>query len=146
MRIEMSDDTYIRTLLAEAHERSKVDPNNQLKTFALQNALDLTNGQRGDLGRMCDHLGTITLLIAEQDDRHLKSCPYLADKNKPKSRLASAFSVKWGKTSVSLAGPAAVAAVLILGLLGFSWIRSSTRAEIKAALAPVVTAIRDDLN
>jgi len=142
----MNGDSYVRTLLEEAHERSKSDPDNQLKTFALQNALDLTNGQRGDLGRMCDHLGTITLLIAEQDDRHLKTCPYLADKNKPKSRLASAFSIKWGNKAFDLMGPAAVAAVLILGLLGFSWIRSSTRAEIKAALAPVVTAIRDDLN
>ena len=142
----MSGDTFVRTLLAEAHERSKADPDNQLKTFALQNALDLTNGRRGDLGRMCDHLGTITLLIAEQDDRHLKTCPYLADKNKPASRLASAFSIKWGKTSVSFAGPAAVTAVLILGLLGFSWLRSSTRAEIKEALAPVVTAIGNDLH
>ena len=142
----MNGDSYVRTLLAEAHERSKADPDNQLKTYALQNALDLTNGQRGDLGRMCDHLGTITLLIAEQDDRHLKTCPYLADKNKPKSRLASAFSIKWGNKAFDLMGPAAVVAVLILGLLGFLWLRSSTRAEIKAALAPVVTAIRDDLH
>jgi len=143
----MNGDSYVRTLLAEAHERSKADPDNQLKTYARQNALNLTNGHRGDLGLMCDHLGTITLLIAEQDGRHLKSCPYLADKNKPKSRLASAFSIKWGDKSISLAGPAAFAVVLILGLLGFSWIRSSTKAEIKAALAPVVTAaIRDNLH
>lgn len=54
-------------------------------------------------------------------------------------RRLSAFSVKWGEKSFDLAGPAAFVAVLLLGFLGFVWIRNSTKAEIRDTVHAVMS-------
>lgn len=125
-------DQFIQTLISEAYEVSKKDPSNRLKTHALKSAQDLISKSDPSTPESVNsHMAVLTLLIAEQDDRHMRNCPFVAHQSKKGGRISSAFSVKWGDKAFDLTGPVAFVAILILGLIGFVWIRNSTRAEIR---------------
>lgn len=135
----MSDD-FILTLISEAYESSKSDPSNRLKTHALKGALALCEDKESSTPETVNgQLAVLTLLIAESDDRHMRKCPFVAQQASKRGRLSSALSVKWGEKAFDLTGPVAFAAVLILGFLGFVWIRNSTKAEIRETVRSVMS-------
>lgn len=46
----------------------------------------------------------------------------------------SALSFRWGDRSIDMTGPVALVAVIVVAVLGFWWLRQSTRAEIRESV------------